>query len=104
MRRMPDDELASVFGTVLREQPEFKPSSPAQSVDTNQRIKVVTRALAAALNKPFSMVIHTDPRPDGLSGVWGVDEPDPAGPARRPDGYMDGAHDGSATRRGFSGP
>ncbi len=104
MRRMPDKEVASLFGSVLREQPEFKPASPAKSVHTNQRISAVACALAAMLNKPYCMVIHTDPRADRMSGAWGVDEPDPAGPARWHDGYNDGAHDGSATRPGFSGP
>jgi hypothetical protein len=101
---MPDDEIASLFGTVLREQPEFKPATPADSVDINKRIKLVTAALAATLNKPYCMVIHTDDGPDGLSGKWGIDEPDPAGPARRHDRYCGGAHDGSATRAGFSRP
>lgn len=98
MRRMPHAEIAIHLGRVLRSCAEFKPASPAGSVDTNRRISVVARQLAEAIDNSFAMVIHTD------QGQWGVHEPDPAGPARWPEGYNSGAHDGSATRFRISGP
>lgn len=95
---MPAKEIAQRFGSVLRNFPEFKAKRPGELYDLNDRLSMVTAALAQSIDNDFMMVIHTD------GGRWGVDEADPAGPARWPDGYQGGAHDGSARRVGFSAP
>ena len=95
MRRMPAREVAQHLGRVLRECDEFKAPTPADTVDKNRRIGEVAAALVRSIDSDFMMVIHTD------QGRWGIDEPDPAGPARWYDGYSGGAHNGSATRSRF---
>lgn len=96
MRRMPAQEISQYLGRVLRDQPEFKAASPGRLPDMNERISAVCAALVRAIDTQRMMVIATE---DG-SHRFGVEEPDPAGPARWYDGYMGGAHDGSASRRG----
>ena len=97
MRRMPEKEIAQRLGSVLRTFPEFSAKRPADLCSLNDRLTVITAALASCVDNDFAMVIHTD------HGKWGVDEPDPAGPARWHEGYCGGAHDGSSGRGRFSG-
>lgn len=98
MRRMPSREIANHLGRVLRTCDEFRAKSPGDLVDINFRVSAVASQLVAAIDGEFMMVIHSE------GGKWGEGEPDPAGPARWPEGYNGGAHDGSATRTRISGP
>lgn len=92
MRRLPKEEIIEEVASVLLQQDEFQVKRQGDFTMRDARIKYIADHVARVLDNKWSMVIHADRRGDGMSGEWGVTEPDPAGLAKRPPGYNGGHH------------